>query len=752
MKKTSKRTVFLALSSLLLVNVWAGQLVWVENGKCLMPIVVSKDKKTLQAANYLADCVEEISGVRPKIVKSHKGKAIRLETTSTENDESFHTFTSSAGVQMQGAAYHAAYDFTERVLGVRQYWPTEDAGRSVIKAGRIVIPEQDFRDAPVYKKRQHWPNDATEWGAAHKPGDSNAKAHVVHAPHKWVSDTNYNYVVTRPEIFQLRRDGKRAVGPMLCYGNPKTLQTYKERIVGEIEHGKSAGGIVSLSTKTITVSQWDGGVVCTCEHCSKLFDPNLGDAGSGSPIIWGHFTVALSDWLKAKYPDWTITILPYINTCEVPPGVVFTNGNVEAFLCVMPGLAMLKQPDVKAREEALIARWAKATGRKVQVWHYDCWPAEFTCAPYVYGETIAAHYRDCRDTMVGTFINGGRPRERRALSNYVWMKAMWNPDIDVKAIYDEFCVRMFGAGAENMRKIVTMQERGWNRLWKTAKVSNRNIYEISYPRAEVLKMQELFAEAEKLTSGDELSQKRIAYYKKGFDQFFRESEEYASGSAFQPLTMQKAAKPQIDGALDESDWSRAEMQSFVSALNRTNSVARYRTELRILWAPGEGVTFGVKCFDPDMAYLKSVAKPGSISREELEFFFDPTGNGEGAYGQIALDINNNRSLHCHTGRWRAPGIQSAVKLFDDRWEAELFVPFAEVENFSDAQIPTTAAGGKYWSGNVCRMRYGQAKPNGGTGGIKSYFWTPLFEMSRLHTRYSNWNRDAAAFGKLQFVE
>jgi hypothetical protein len=25
-------------------------------------------------------------------------------------------------------------------------------------------------------------------------------------------------------------------------------------------------------------------------------------------------------------------------------------------------------------------------------------------------------------------------------------------------------------------------------------------------------------------------------------------------------------------------------------------------------------------------------------------------------------------------------------------------------------------------------------------------------MSRLHTRYANWNRDSAAFGKLQFVE
>ena len=728
------------------------EMVWVENGACTMPIVASKDKKTQQAAKYLADCVEEMTGVRPEIKGEWTGRAIRLETTAKPDDESFRTVTKYGSVFMTGAAYHAAYDFAERVLGVRQYWPTKDGGRSVVKTGRIAIPQQDFRDAPFYKKRNHWPHDATEYGAAMKPGDSNCKSHVVHAPHKWAKDTNYNYRATRPEIFELRRDGKRGAGPMLCYGNPKTLETYKERIVGEIEHGRSAGGIVSMKTKCITVSQWDGGVACTCDFCRRLRDTSLAPTGDGSPIIWGWFVRELSDWLATRYPDWTITILPYINTCAVPPGLVYTNRNVEAFLCVMPGLAMLKQPEVKAREESLIRAWAKATGRKVQVWHYDCWPAEFTCAPYVYGETIAAHYRDCRDVMVGTFINGGSPRERRALSDYVWMKAMWNPNIDVHGIYDEFCERMFGAGAKPMRELVRMQETGWNRPWKTAKVSNKNIYEISYPRAEVLKMRSLIEDARRLAAGDAPSLSRIAYYAKGFDQFFRESEEYASGSAFAPMTMQKAPKPTVDGALDEGDWGRAEAQAFVAALDRTNSVARYRTELRVLWAPGEGVTFGVRCLDPDMAYLKRVAAPGTLSREQLEFFFDPTGNGEGGYAQIGLDINGNRTLHSHEGGWKADGIESAVKLYDDRWEAELFVPFSALAKFPDAQIPTTAAGGRFWSGNVCRMRYGQAKPNGGTGGIKSYFWTPEFEMSRLHTRYSNWNRDAAAFGRLQFVE
>ena len=75
---------------------------------------------------------------------------------------------------------------------------------------------------------------------------------------------------------------------------------------------------------------------------------------------------------------------------------------------VYPASALVKkQPEVKAHEEELIRRWARATGRKVINWHYSCWPAEFTAAPFVFGETISAHYRDCRDVIAGTFINGG---------------------------------------------------------------------------------------------------------------------------------------------------------------------------------------------------------------------------------------------------------------------------------------------------------------------------------------------------------
>lgn len=710
-----------------------------------LPIVHGDGVRDVRAAKYLQSCVRDMTGITLRLVRAGSAAepkaAVFVVSDNAPTDESFRVKVADGAIRFSGAAFHAAYDFCERVLGVRQYWPTEKDGRSVQTCERIVVEDREYGDVPTFLKRENWPYDGTEWGAAWRPGDSNRKPHNVHAPHHWWDDTNYNYRVTRPEIFQRTPDGQRAASPMLCYGNPLTLETYKERIVAEIERGVSAGGIVTPATKCVTVSQWDADVACTCEHCAKLRDPSLGNSGNASPIVWSYFTKELAEWLHAKYPEWTIVILPYKNTCDVPEGLVFPHRNVEALLCTMPGLAMLKQPEVKRHEELLIRAWAKATGRKVQNWHYTCWPAEFTKAPYVYGETVAAHYRDCRDVEVGTFLNGPFPVERHALSIYVWMKALWNPNVDVQALYDEFAMRMFGKAEKPMRELVRMQEEGWNRRWTLPKVSNKNIYEVSYSRADVLRMQALFAEARKLAADDATALRRIAYYESGFTDFFRESEEYASGSSFATTMMMKAGSmPVIDGVLAEDDWAKAEAYPFVPAVDPSCKAVRQPTELRVLWVPGQGVVYGVTCFDSDMAHARKTCPPCTVN-ETIEIFFDPTGNGEGAFGQIILDINNSVACFNENGPWKPEGIRTAVKCHADRWEAEVFVPFALTRTFAGAQAPAGTAGdGKWWNGNLVRMRYTTLKAK------------DAYEITRLYTRFSKWNKDTAAFGKFQFVE
>ena len=329
------------------------------------------------------------------------------------------------------------------------------------------------------------------------------------------------------------------------------------------------------------------------------------------------------------------------------------------------------------------------------------------------------------------------------MNAYVWARVMWNPDIDVHAIYDSYAKRLYGKAAKCVRELIRRQETGWNRQWKTDQVSNKNIYEISFPREDVVEMERLLAEAKRLADGDAAVTARLAELDGAFAQFFRESAEKASGTAFEPLKIQKVAEsPVVDGKLDDAAWSQAVALSFVDKRSMTNA-ANPKAEMKAVWVPGKGVTFGITCCEPEMDKLVRNRVPFAYpsSNETLEFFVDPTGNGDGGYCQIIWDIGNTTHLTSHDGKWNPQGVATAVSEGKDFWSVEVFLPFTAFGTIAGVQIPTTAAGGKSWAGNVCRLwaQKGESEP-------KRNRW------SRIYTRNNPWNKDSAAFGPWLFVE
>lgn len=730
-----------------------GEVVLVENGKPRIPVYAS-DNPGRFAAKFLNDILFAKSGTRleTRVVKPEEltgaGPGIWIKVKQERSDGSFSIAIRGDTVIVSGDAPYGLVDLEERLLGVRRYMP---AGTDALcipggKADRVALPRISWADRPVFDRREIFPASVQLEGPFWKMADNHGPQLGCHAPVAWNTETNFNYRETLPEIFQMTSAGTRGESPMLCYGNPRTLEEYKRRIRLEVEGRCKSGGICDIRRKTVTVCQWDGNIDCHCAHCRRLADPSAGPSGSGSPIIWGYFVRELSKWVKSELPGWTIMILPYLNTCDVPKGLVFPAGNVEAMLCTMPGLALLKNPACRAREEALIRSWAKATGRKVQNWHYLCWPADFTCAPYVFGETISAHYRTMRDVLSGSFVDGG-VTPRLSLSSYVWARVMWNPDVDVHAIYDGFARNMFGPAAKPMRELVRMQEAGWNREWKTDQISNRNIYGISYPRAEVERMTALLEEARRLAADDPTSLKHVEWYAAPFKQFFRESGEYAAGGAFEPLKMQKASEcPKVDGVLDDAAWTTAVPLRMVDAKCKTNSAPDCVTEVRAVWVPEKGVTFGIRCAEPkvDRMRLSSPAFEYGPGNEKIEFFLDVTGGGDGAYQQVVFDTAGTGAVLCTSdaGSWKGAGVKGAWKAGKDFWSMELFVPFAAVSDIKGVQLPTTAALGRVWNGNIARQRVVDYDKEG-------LWWR---SWSRLYTRYGLWNKDSAAFGTFQFVE
>lgn len=739
----------------------------IKNGKLTMPIVIGPAPRVRWGAEFLADVVDEMTGNKPMIIVEKEkitGPGIyigNLNATkkagfSSENMKpgEFAVKTKNGSIYLFGndkvknsfGSSYAVYDFCERVLDARQYFDPKKGGRSVIKTNNLTIDPLDYSDAPMFEKREIWPytgrRDLETWRSA----DTYPNKVMCHEPRNWCKDPDYRK--NRPEIFQLEKDGKRGKGPMLCYGHPKTLETYLERIDEELKGGRKSD---VLNGKTVTVSPWDGQIACHCEYCKKLFDPEAGASGSSSKILYS-FVRKLSDALAKKHPDLVVGYLPYLNYCDVPKGATFPAGNVQVQLCSMPGLAMFKEPAVKAREERLIRDWAKATGRKIQNWHYICWPAEFTKAPYLYPDTVAQHYKDTKDLTVGSFINGWfNPEERHFLSAYIWVRLLWNINLDTNAVLDEFCRRMFKPAAKPMRQIMLMQEDGWKRPWKIANLSPKNIYEISYPRKDVLKMEKLFQQAYQLAGDDPLLKKRLDYYKKGFDEFFKVSKEHAEGTAFTPLMIQKVgANPVIDGKLDDIEWKQADGLGFVRALDKKKKSPKYPTKVKAVWTP-DGVTFGFKMTEPtpEKLYTKDPAgEPESWGNDNIELIFDVTGKGEGDYFHIIFDARDEEMFtkrSTEKAKWQFKNIKKKIYRGDDFWSCEIFIPFSEFKGVRNAQIPKTSSSGLFWIGNFSRHRVTDTKDKDKRPGSEK-------EMQRLNTRYSAWNADQSAFGILKFKE
>ena len=727
-----------------------GEIVWVEGGKAAFPIVADqRNPLVARAAKFLQTSVKEMTGVDVKIVRQHaKGPAVRIAVPDPL-DSSIAVEIGPDGVALAGNGPFAAYDFAERVLGVRQYFDEKEGGRSVIKTDRIALPYVKWTDKPMYTFREMHPNQLP-WTYHYKRA-AGGYGHSVHTP-RWISEKagvekdGEPYIKTRPEIFELSANGKRGMSNMLCYGNPKTLETYVERIEQEIAGIRPAGRFVNKTGKIITVSQDDASLACKCEYCQKIIDPSLGPNGLYAPILWRHFVPKLSDIVAKRWPDWTISILPYHNTCKCLPDVHFTNGNVVAWLVTHPGLAMLKDRRVKNEEEAKMREWYRCTGRKIVNWHYLIYPASYTPAPYLFGDAIVSHYRDVSDIVAGSYVDQySMKRKGHELDLYVWFRALWNPWFEPSDVYDVFCERMFGPAAKEMREIVRLTADGWKRDWEEPIVSLKAVFGVSYPVEETRRMKALAEAAKAKLAGDALGLKRFEFFMLHYWSFFADSEEYASGGAFTPLEVMKTADtPKVDGVLDDAAWKAAKPSSFVEAINteRVLKAPPDATEMMSVWTPGYGVTFGFRCHEAHMDKVVRT-KPPCVGNDQVEFFLDPSGAGNGGYLQIAVDVNGSamfyKSRRGSIPGWKGEGIVAAAKSYADRWELEVYVPFDALREFPGARIPNQGAVNLKWIGNATRMQYGEGKDPRG------YF-------SRLFTKFNWWNNHTAAFGTLQFKE
>ena len=666
-----------------------GETVAVATADRMLPIVTGDKPENRWAAWFLADTVEEMCGRRPPVVVGADGSITNGLFVGIGNcdagelgPEGFRVVARDGSVRFLGRADYAVFDWCERELGMRYYCP---GGKCVEKREEIVVRAVDYSDRPVYEHRMIGDGLNENWVRVAKAGSVHRGGVAVHAPHRWFKDEKLK--ASHPEIFETGET------PMLCYGEPETLEYYKRRIDRQIAGLEGSGGIVNTNRKIVTVCQWDAPINCTCRYCRTLYGRGAREV-SASPIIWGWFTARLAVWLRESHPDYMISFLPYLNSCSIPSSLIphpsSLSYNCEAEVCTMPGLALLKNAPCRQYEEDLLRGWQKVTDRKVLSWDYECWPKDFTSAPYVFGKTIQSHYAELKDVLCGAYVCGSAADPRTELSTYVWMKCLWNPDFDVERVYDEFARRMFGPAAKPMRRLIALQEDCWNRPWPDDSCSYRNIFEISYPPEDVARMKELMVEAYgiALKAGEPFAG-RARRYLSALETFIAEAEANAA------RTGRKEIRPNTVYELGQarSVWA-------------TNVWAKTEVTTRL---EGDELCIRTRCFEPAVARLdfKHEVPDFVWGNDRVEFLVD---DGTGV-------------------RTRKLGFRDAIDRDDRSWTVEARIG-----------LSAQALQAGVVQGNVCRWRVGDKRhPE------KERVSGSRYEHTRLDTRFTQPNDDPAAF-------
>ena len=465
----------------------------------------------------------------------------------------------------EGTAWAVA-DFLERAVGVRWYWPAELGGRSITSVTSLVIPPVHYSDRPVFRLREYFPSHGWKLPAKARSSDKEPLAFLPGAIPKGVAAVPmrtylplvrygcswpYKIKVHQPqgpprrppdgwkeeerkELLALKKDGTRD-SRMFCYSSPKTL----EYLLAGCERAWDKGGGCPWVTSTcVTVSPPDRPVDCHCPACREtlakaddFFDKDSVRWFRGPSLTMALFAKRMCQAVKKRWPDKKVIYLPYWNYQECPTALDFPDNLVVQVAMTTWPMPLRAQAEIRQGAIASLRTWRSKACLPITVWDY-C--VSWTYGPYQYPHLVRDFYPAVKDIVAGTFINGMNLGEwtNTAPTLYVWMKVLWNPNLDVDAVLDEMCRRLFGKAGATAREMVRLECDLWEKgQWRSSRVKvpggwfvPKRLFGMAWTPDRVQRLKALRSKALAELADDPVARQRFGYWTWTFDAFLKEAE------------------------------------------------------------------------------------------------------------------------------------------------------------------------------------------------------------------------------------
>jgi hypothetical protein len=484
-------------------SVSAAELVLVEKGRSLAPLVISTDAPpaSVAAAKNLAVYIEKISGARPELITgapsplpSHAiwvGIQPAMTNLFSGLDISFqkpeeiliacngrHLLVAgrdriTGSNQTEFGTANAVYTFLQKDLGVRWLWPGE-LGEDFVRRDKISLSPSEYRFHPQFRTRlMYYPRerakaDVNTWWDVCQRCRGSAELPPSHSFQDWWE----LYHETHPDYFALLQNGKRALpedgsekskkSVKLCVSNPRVAAQWldnAEKTLKQNPHQATAGAFPN-----------DGGGWCFCERCKAWDNPN------GPKVMYGDLEyVMLTDryvkfWnilargLKERFPDREIFVgTGAYSKYRTPPVAEILEPNI---LVLYVGSFPVTCEAQRKKEKADWKAWAdKATVLlyRPNLFGYSGGP--WGLPSIALKNTIEDMPFLARNKGVGLVVDSALNNfATMGPQNYLIAQLAYDPLQDGRALLDDYYRRGFGPAAEVVRAYFELLEEAHDRF------------------------------------------------------------------------------------------------------------------------------------------------------------------------------------------------------------------------------------------------------------------------------------------------
>lgn len=666
---------------------------------------------------------------------------------------------------------NGTYDFIERVLGVRYYYP----GMGIVapKITDLTVMPLSYTDEPYFRNRYNWgyayrqpkemfPDDMkveNDFDLAWRMAMSTRRTDACHSP-----DPHYLLAAfpdKKDVIFFTDRTGYQYYNPSTHIGNLMDITNPElaKLLVASFKKYYETDGEWRLpwshkgrtwyppNSEYALFSQADTFVRDLQKpENAHLFPEERKNSGSGKlSDLYVNFYCWMGNEMKKELPGKRLHVLAYHNYTLPPLVCTDIPDNIDFQVC-MGRIIMAKTTASQKNWRNTFEGWYKVLGnRPVTAWTYGAQGSAYTQA--IQGRYMK-DYINCIKPWLsreGLFYDASGLQWKFYYSYYPAYRSFWNPNFNVDAALDEHWEKLYGskAGAALKAFYGLLVER-----WEDVAVASFNstdsransnvtpevLYK-AYNIQTVEKLEALLAEAIAATEPGSIERKRVEFFAAPWSKDFTASKAYCTMviPTYEVKRVGRQDSIAVDGKLDEAFWGKVKPIPMQQAKGEGGELPS-KPEAKLAWDE-KGLYLAFTCQGAPRINKGDVW----FDSDNIEFFVSP-GTEKATYYQFAVSPGNDFSdaykvekpmeaaLDSH---WSCEGLQRAVSYDDNSWTLEMFIPFEGLHR-TEPPKPYTS-----WFGNIINNKLMAAKKNA--------------EYSSFSITMGN-NHNHSLWGKFKFMD